>query len=191
MALTSSSDPLVWIDCEMTGLNPPIDRILSISCFITSHDLKLVDSVGFHAIIKTPRVVLNSMDEWCRNTHGRTGLTQACLVSTTTAEEASEGLLAYLKQHVPEKSKALLAGNSVHADKLFLMQQPWVPILDWLHYRIFDVSAIKEAARRWCSREVLGGVPVKELNHSAEDDVKESIEEARYYMGLFKQMSRS
>jgi len=95
-------------------------------------------------------------------------------------------LLDYLKRYVREPRVALLAGNSVHADKSFLLREPWTPVVEWLHYRILDVSAIKEGVRRWCAESVLDGVPRKKLRHTAEEDVKESIEEARYYMKLFE-----
>lgn len=175
----------------MTGLDPTTDRILSISCYITTSHLQLLDSKGYHAVISTPASVLDNMSPWCIETHGRTGLTQQCLASNTTPRRASADLLSYIKSHVHEPKQALLAGNSVHVDKLFLLQQPWNEVLEYLHYRIFDVSAIKEAVRRWCDEDtILKKAPVKKLNHSADDDVKESIEEARFYMGLFKRMGR-
>ncbi|KAK5084545.1 Phosphatidylinositol 3,4,5-trisphosphate-dependent Rac exchanger 2 protein [Lithohypha guttulata] len=169
MALTPSTNPLVWIDCEMTGLDPNTDRILSISCYITDHELNLIDKKGYHTIVSTPKSVLDAMGEWCQRTHTANGLVEACLSSSAiSAELASTQLLA------------------VHADKMFLMQQPWAPVLKHLHYRILDVSAIKEATRRWCNDDVLTGVPMKKLTHSADEDIRESIEEARYYMGLFR-----
>lgn len=189
MSTSRSTDPLVWIDCEMTGLDYTQDQVLSISCFVTDHELELLDTKGYHATIRASKEMLDNMSPWCVETHGRTGLTQACLSSTTAADTAATELLDYIKSYVPEARRALLAGNSVHADKMFLMQKPWEPVVEWLHYRLFDVSAMKEAARRWCSDEVLQGVPRKKLVHSAEDDIRESIEEARYYMKLFRRMS--
>lgn len=94
--------------------------------------------------------------------------------------------MRYMQQYIPEKGRALLAGNSVHADKMFLMQKPWEAVLRWLGYRIFDVSAMKEMVRRWGSEEVLKGVPVKKGRHEARADIEESLEEARYYMKLLK-----
>lgn len=175
----------------MTGLDYTKDQILSVSCFVTTHDLEMLDTKGYHATIHASKQMLDSMSPWCIETHGHTGLTQACLSSTTTAETAASGLLEYIQSHIPVARRALLAGNSVHADKMFLMQMPWTPVVEWLHYRLFDVSAIKEAARRWCSDEVLQDVPRKKLVHSAEDDIRESIEEARYYMKLFRGMGTS
>lgn len=192
MATTRSTDPLVWIDCEMTGLDPTNDQILSISCYITTHDLTFLDDKGYHAVVSTPKSILDAMGEWCQKTHTATGLVDACQSpSAIIAPQASNELLTYIKQHVPQARIALLAGNSVHADKMFLMKQPWSPILEHLHYRILDVSAIKEAVRRWGSEDVLRGVPRKKLTHNADDDIKESIEEARYYMSLFNQMGSS
>lgn len=173
----------------MTGLNSDTDSILSISCFITSHDLKLIEPEGYHAIISTPSTVLESMGEWCINTHTASGLVAACQgPSSIPAAQASKELMKYIKQYVPTSRNALLAGNSVHADKMFLMKQPWTPVLDYLHYRILDVSAIKEAARRWCSDSVLENAPMKKNAHTAREDILESLEEARYYMELFRKM---
>lgn len=173
----------------MTGLNPESDTILSISCFITSHDLNFVEPKGYHAVISTSALVLNGMDEWCTQTHTASGLVAACQAPTAIpVSQASEEVLAYIKQYVPDQRIALLAGNSVHADKMFLVKEPWKPIIDHLHYRILDVSAIKEAARRWCSDSVLERVPVKKNTHTAREDILESLQEARFYMGLFKQM---
>lgn len=189
MPVNSSTDPLVWIDCEMTGLNPTSDSILSIACYVTDYKLNLMEQNGCQAVIATPKSVLDNMGEWCQKTHGQNGLTEACLSSSAIpADKAASDILAYIRKHVPEARKALLAGNSVHADKMFLMQQPWAPVLDHLHYRLLDVSAIKEAARRWCSADILDQVPVKILTHSANEDILESIAEAKYYMSLFERL---
>ena len=123
---------------------------------------------------------MDEMDEWWTNTHRETGLTSAVIASTTTDEQAAEQLLAYIKKYIPEPRRALLAGNSVHADKAFLRLQPWKKVHDYLSYRILDVSTIKEAAKRWAP-EVAEGVPKKKLLHKAKDDILESIAEAKYY----------
>jgi oligoribonuclease (3'-5' exoribonuclease) len=178
----------------MTGLSPHpfgTDTILSVSCLITTADLTLLDTHGFDAIIHHSASQLSSMSPWCITTHGASGLTAQCLSSTTTAETAAADLLAYIQKHVPEKGAALLAGNSVHADKTFLMQKPWDPVVGWLHYRIFDVSAVKEMVRRWCKKEVLEAVPVKKATHTARKDIEESIEEARFYRGLLEKVTWS
>ena len=173
----------------MTGLDPAKDTILSIACFITDSDLDLVELGGCHAIIHHSREQLDSMSEWCIQHHGASGLTQQCCESNTTSEQASSEILSYIKQHVSQPGRALLAGNSIHAGKMFLMKPPWNRVLEHLHYRLFDVSACKEMVRRWCSDEVLAGAPIKQLTHTAREDVLESIEEARYYKGLFERMA--
>lgn len=165
----------------MTGLNPEIDHILEISCFITDANLHLLDTAGFHTVIHHPKSVLDAMNPWCIRTHGETGLTAAVLKSTTSAETAASSLLAYIQQYVPQKGVALLAGNSVHADRMFLAKDPYASVVGWLHYRILDVSAVKEGVRRWCSDEVLRDAPVKKGVHTARDDILESIAEMRFY----------
>ncbi|KAF2853027.1 oligoribonuclease-like protein [Plenodomus tracheiphilus IPT5] len=180
-----SKAPLVWVDCEMTGLDTDIDTIMSLAVFVTDADLNVVDEEGYEAIIHHSKEQLDRMGEWCVRHHGQSGLTQACIDSTTTAEEAAEGLLAYIKKYVPESRTGLLSGNSVHADKSFLVLPPYKIITDHLHYRILDVSSIKEAARRWAPKEVLKKIPRKQMLHEARADILESIEEARYYREVF------
>ncbi|KAL2436572.1 putative oligoribonuclease [Exophiala dermatitidis] len=172
----------------MTGLDPQTDTIMSIACILTTSDLQPLDSQGFEAVIQHSPAQLSKMSEWCVRTHGANGLTQQCLSSTTTAKVAAEALLAYIKHYIPESGRALLAGNSIHADKAFLTLPPWNIVLEHLHYRLFDVSAIKEMVRRWARPEVLEGAPKKQLKHSAREDILESIEEARYYKKLIEGM---
>lgn len=181
LARMRSNDPLVFIDCEMTGLDPEKETIMSIACFITDAQLKLQDEQGWESIIHHDKSTLDRMDEWCTRTHGASGLTAACIESTTTKEQAAEGLLEYVKKHVPERRRGLLAGNSIHCDRAFLSQPPYSRITDYLSYRILDVSSLKEAAKRWAPDEVLLGVPSKKLLHQAREDILESIEEAKYY----------
>lgn len=198
MANTAVSQPLVWIDCEvrtpdeplrghqlmitqMTGLDPDNDVIIEVFCIITNGNLEIVDEEGWGCTVHQSKERMDQMDEWCTKTHGETGLTSAVIASTTTAEVAAAELLAYVKKHVPEPRIALLAGNSVHADKAFLRRAPWAEVHDHLSYRILDVSTIKEAVKRWSSQEILKGVPEKKTLHQAKEDILESIEEARYY----------
>ena len=176
-----STDPLVFIDCEMTGLDPEKETIMSMACFITDAQLELRDEQGWESIIHHDKSTLDRMDEWCTKTHGASGLTAACIASTTTSEQAADGLHEYIKKYVGEGRRGLLAGNSVHCDKAFLSKAPYNRITDYLSYRILDVSSLKEAARRWAPGEVLLGVPSKKLLHQAREDILESIEEARYY----------
>lgn len=165
----------------MTGLDSDTDTILQICCFITDAHLRLLEPTGFETTIHHPKHILDSMSPWCIDTHGRTGLTAAVLASTTTPEAAATDLLSYIREYVPQPRMAVLAGNSVYADKAFLARGPYASVLDWLHYRILDVSAIKEAARRWGSEELLGAVPAKREVHLAKEDILESIEEMRFY----------
>lgn len=185
MPESRSIQPLVWIDCEMTGLDTSKDTIMSLACFITDANLNLLDETGYEAVIHHSQSQLDQMGEWCTTHHRQSGLSQACLDSATTAETAAEELLAYIKQYVPERKRALLAGNTVHADKMFLVLAPWTPVVKYLHYRIFDVSAIKEAARRWAPMDLLKGSPMKAGKHEAKADILESIAEARYYKQVF------
>ncbi|AEO54216.1 hypothetical protein MYCTH_2106971 [Thermothelomyces thermophilus ATCC 42464] len=160
------SDALVWIDCEvlftlslarqatdqslqMTGLDPDSDSIIEIYCLITDGQLNLLDECGWGTVVHQPRERMAMMDEWCTRVHGDSGLTAAVIESTVTPQQAADGLLAYIQKYVPQKGTALLAGNSVHADRAFLRKAPYNKVLDHLHYRILDVSSIKEAARRW------------------------------------------
>lgn len=169
----------------MTGLDLEKDTIMSLACFITDHELNLVDEQGYEAVIQHSKEQLDAMGPWCRDHHGVSGLTEACLSSSTSAETAALEVLGYIQKHVPEKRRALLAGNTVHADKAFLNKEPWVKVIRHLHHRILDVSAIKEAARRWAPEEVLKKSPWKAGKHEAKADILESIEEARYYRKAF------
>jgi oligoribonuclease (3'-5' exoribonuclease) len=164
----------------MTGLNPDTEEIIEIFCIITTGTLEVLDEEGWGTVVHLPRERMDQMDDWCTKTHRDSGLTAKVLESTVTPEQAADGLLAYIQKYVPEKG-ALLAGNSVHADRAFLRQGPYKKVLDHLHYRILDVSSIKEAARRWCDKKITNKVPKKKGLHQARDDILESIEEARYF----------
>lgn len=169
----------------MTGLDTDNDTIMSLAVFVTDADLNVLDEDGYEAIVHHSKEQLDKMGEWCVRHHGQSGLTQACLDSSTTAKEAAEGLLAYIKKYVPERRVGLLSGNSVHADKSFLVLPPYKIVTDHLHYRILDVSSIKEAARRWAPKDVLKKIPKKKMLHEARADILESIEEAKYYREVF------
>lgn len=187
MPESRSKHPLVWIDCEMTGLDLSKDTVMSLCCFVTDAQLNLLDETGYEAVIHHSQAQLDAMGEWCTAQHGKTGLTAACLASDKSAEQVAEELLAYIQKYCPERKKALLAGNTVHADRAFLVQQPYTPVMKWLHHRILDVSAIKEAAKRWAPVEVLKKSPPKAGKHEARADILESIAEARYYQRAFFQ----
>jgi oligoribonuclease len=171
----------------MTGLDYDNDEIIEIACFITDADLNVLDAEGFETVIHQSEDRMNAMDEWCRKTHAKSGLTAAVIASDVTAETAAADLLEYVKKYVPDRRRALLAGNSVHADRAFLRRQPYNQVIDHLHHRILDVSTIKEAARRWSSDETLKATPQKRGLHEAKADILESIEEAKFYRKVFFQ----
>ena len=169
----------------MTGLDTDKDTIMSLACFITDYELNMLDEQGYEVVIHHTKEQLDNMGEWCQSHHGSSGLTQACLDSTITAEQAAEELMTYIQSHVPERKKALLAGNTVHADQRFLRKEPYRKVVSFLHHRIFDVSAIKEAAKRWSDEAVLKKSPQKAGKHEAKADILESIAEAKYYKEQF------
>ena len=169
----------------MTGLDPDYDTILSISCFVTDAQLNILDHQGWDAVIHHDKAILAKMGEWCTKTHGDSGLTAASIESNTTPEQAADGLLDYIRKFISEPRQGLLAGNSVHCDKAFLVKPPYAKVIEYLHYRILDVSSLKEAARRWAPDEDLMKVPPKKTLHQARDDILESIEEAKYYRDAF------
>ncbi|KAL2020155.1 hypothetical protein VTK56DRAFT_8679 [Thermocarpiscus australiensis] len=189
-AAPRQQDALVWIDCEMTGLNPDMDAIIEIHCLITDGQLELLDDAGWGTVVHQTGERMALMDEWCTRVHGESGLTEAVIASTVSPEQAADGLLAYIKSFVPDKGAALLAGNSVHADRAFLRKEPYKKVLDHLHYRILDVSTLKEAARRWCP-EIASAAPPKKGLHKAKQDILESIEEAKYYRATIFQVPRT
>ncbi|KAI0485226.1 ribonuclease H-like protein [Xylariaceae sp. FL0804] len=180
-ATEAGSEPLVWIDCEMTGLDPDREEIIEIFCIITTGQLEVVDAAGWGTVVHQPQSRMDLMDAWCTATHGASGLTAAVVASSVTPQQAADGLLAYVRRHVPTRGVALLAGNSVHADRAFLRRGPYAAVTDHLHHRLLDVSSLKEAARRWCPRGVIKRAPTKKGLHQAREDILESIEEARYY----------
>ncbi|KAF8967952.1 ribonuclease H-like domain-containing protein [Flammula alnicola] len=176
--LDFNAGPMVWIDCEMTGLNPHKDQIIEIAVLITNGNLDIVDE-GIEYVIKTDKTYLDGMDAWCTEQHGRSGLTKACLESPHTLEFVSKTVLDYIKKWIPTERIGVLAGNSVHADRMFLAAH-MPEVLDWLHYRIVDVSSVKELSRRWYAQR---GIPPKttETSHRALDDIRGSIKELQWY----------
>ncbi|KAJ9157358.1 Ribonuclease H-like protein [Pleurostoma richardsiae] len=178
--MASHAAPLVWIDCEMTGLDPDSDEIIEIFCLLTDGNLELIDPAGWGTVVHQPKARMDLMDDWCTRTHRDSGLTAAVISSAVTPEEAAEGLLAYIQKYIPQRRVALLAGNSVHADRAFLRKEPYRKVVDHLHHRLMDVSTIKEAAKRWCP-EIARRAPSKAGLHQAKQDIIESIEEAKYF----------
>jgi oligoribonuclease len=171
------TDRLVWIDCEMTGLDLTRDALVEIACIVTDGELAAVDD-GIDVIIKPPAEALDTMPEIVREMHTTSGLL-AELPSGVTLAEAQEQVLAYIRQHVPESRKVPLCGNSIATDRSFLARD--MPELnDFLHYRMVDVSSIKELARRWYPRAYFASPP-KHGGHRALADIVESIRELQYY----------
>jgi oligoribonuclease len=175
--MANGSDRLVWIDCEMTGLDPATDEIVEIACIVTEGDLTELDP-GISLVIKPSDAPLAAMDEIVVRMHTESGLIEE-IPSGMTLAEAEALVLAYVRQHVPDARKAPLAGSSVYVDRGFLSK--YMPDLDaHLHYRLVDVSSIKEIVRRWFPR-VYYATPEKKGNHRALGDIRESIAELRYY----------
>jgi len=169
------------MDLEMSGLDPDRERILEIATLVTDAELEILGE-GPELVIHQPDALLEAMDEWNTQHHGASGLTDKVRASTVTEAEAQEQTLAFLREHTQARV-APLAGNSVHQDRLFLAR--YMPELhDFLHYRNCDVSTIKELARRWAPA-VFEARPKKKGSHRALDDIRESIEELRYYRERF------
>jgi len=175
--IDSKSDRIVWIDCEMTGLDFVNDLLVEVACIVTDSDLNELDE-GFEAVIKVPQEKLETMDLVVTNMHTASGLIYD-IQHGVTLEEAEQQLFDYITSHVPESFKAPLAGSSVYVDRIFLRRD--MPRVDsYLHYRIIDVSSIKELARRWYSRTYYAN-PLKTGNHRALGDTRDSINELKYY----------
>ncbi|CAG8455042.1 10177_t:CDS:2 [Dentiscutata heterogama] len=183
-----ADDPLVWIDCEMTGLDVESDHIIEIAVLITDGKLNIL-AEGPVLVINQSQETMDKMNDWCKQHHGdvssiyiliqQSGLTAKVLSSTITTSDASAQILEFLKKHIPKKGISPLAGNSVYADKMFLKKE-MPEMVDWLHYRIIDVSSIKELCRRWYP-SIFETVPKKNSNHRALEDIKESIDELKFY----------
>ena len=172
------SDLLVWIDCEMTGLDLARDKLIEVAAIVTGPDLKPLDD-GIDVIINADGSDLDGMLDIVRAMHDRSGLTEAVRASTVSVTAAEDIILGYIKGHVPEPRSAPLCGNSIATDRGFLARD--MPRVDaHLHYRMIDVSSIKELCRRWYPR-VYFGQPPKGLAHRALADIRESIRELEYY----------
>jgi oligoribonuclease len=172
------NDRLVWIDCEMTGLDLKNDVLLEIAALVTDSELNILDE-GVDIVVNATDEQLAGMIDFVRDMHAKSGLTDAVRASTISVADAEAQVLAYVKTHVREARKAPLCGNSIATDRGFLALQ--MPELEgWLHYRMVDVSSVKELARRWYPRAYFAS-PEKNGGHRALADIKESIEELRYY----------
>jgi oligoribonuclease len=169
---------LVWIDCEMTGLDLRRDALIEVAAVVTNPDLEPLDE-GIDVIIHAHDDILDTMVPFVRDMHASSGLTDAVRASTTNLGDAEKLVLDYVKSHVPEAKSAPLCGNSIATDRGFLSRD--MPDLDdHLHYRMIDVSSLKELAKRWYPR-VYQSQPEKGLAHRALADIRESIVELAYY----------
>ncbi|WP_438387527.1 oligoribonuclease [Actinopolyspora saharensis] len=172
------NDRLVWIDCEMTGLELGKDALIEIAALVTDADLNILGE-GVDVVIHADEETLGGMPEVVREMHDRSGLTEEVRRSQVTLAQAEQQVLEYLRQHVPDGRSAPLAGNSIATDRGFIARD--MPELDqYLHYRMVDVSSIKELCRRWYPR-IYYAQPEKGLAHRALADVRESIRELAYY----------
>ena len=177
LAPAKATDRIVWVDCEMTGLDLGSDALVEIACVITDANLAELDE-GVTVVIRPPDSAFDAMPDLVRDMHTASGLITEIPGGTTLAE-AEQVVLDYVKKHVPDTRKAPLAGSSVYVDRGFLARD--MPELDaHLHYRLIDVSSIKELVRRWYPR-VYFNSPPKTGNHRALADTRESIAELRYY----------
>ena len=173
----ANSDRLVWIDCEMTGLYPEKDELVEIAAIVTDGELNELDA-GISFVIKCNDAALQQMDDFVINMHTESDLINE-IPNGIALADAEAQVLTYVMQHVPEPRKAPLAGSSVYTDRGFLAK--YMPELDnHLHYRLVDVSSIKELVRRWYPRAYFA-LPEKHGNHRALGDIRESIAELRYY----------
>ncbi len=171
------SDRLVWIDCEMTGLDLGADALIEVAALVTDFELNVLGE-GIDVIIKPSPEALDQMIDFVRSMHEKSGLLDELDAGTTLAD-AEEQVLAYIKEHCPDGSRPPLAGNTVATDRAFLARDMQA-LESFLHYRIVDVSSIKELSRRWFPRAYFAA-PTKRGNHRALADIQESIEELRYY----------
>ena len=171
----AASAPLVWIDMEMSGLDPESCHILEIASVVTTGSLELI-AEGPDLVVHQPDEVLDAMDEWCTQHHGASGLTEAVRTSGVSLEEAEGRTLEFLSEHT-RAGASPLCGNSVWQDRRFIIR--YMPALErFLHYRIVDVSSVKELVRRWYPGVV---PPTKRESHRALDDIRESIDELKFY----------
>jgi oligoribonuclease len=178
--MTFSANNLIWIDCEMTGLDPEKERLIEIATIVTDSDLNTIAEGPVIAIHQSNELI-NNMDSWNTKQHNGSGLITRVKESRINEKEAESIILDFLKQYVPQ-GKSPMCGNTVYQDRRFLTR--YMPEFEkYFHYRLLDVSTLKELALRWAPK-IYGGMQ-KESKHLALDDIRESIEELRYYRENF------
>lgn len=176
--MSNANDRLVWIDCEMTGLDPQIDELVEVAVFVTDFELNVLDTEGLSVVIKPSQAALDHMNDFVTEMHRTSGLAEEIPHGISLAY-AQQQVLDYVKRFVPAAKQAPLAGNTIGTDRMFLAR--YMPELDeFLHYRNIDVSTFKELARRWYPR-IYFQSPEKHGGHRAAADILESIRELRYY----------
>jgi oligoribonuclease len=175
-----STDRLVWVDCEMTGLDLGKDALIEVAALVTDADLHVLGD-GVDVVISAPEATVDGMEKVVADMHATSGLTALVRQSTTTVADAEQLVLDYVRNYVSDARSVPLCGNSIATDRAFISRD--MPELDrFLHYRMIDVSSIKELCRRWYPR-VYFAQPPKGLAHRALADIRESIRELRYYRG--------
>src|SRR5690554_3751914 len=175
LAMADTSPPLIWIDMEMTGLDPDTEHVLEIATLVTSGELEIL-AEGPDIVVHQSDAILDNMGEWCTDHHGQSGLTAQCRASTISLAVAEQQTLEFLREHC-EPGQSPLCGNTIGQDRRFMARH--MPVLEaFFHYRNIDVSTIKELARRWYP--ALEGYPKSE-SHRAMGDSRESLAELRYY----------
>ncbi|MDV6343086.1 oligoribonuclease [Nitrosomonas sp. Is37] len=178
--MAQDSNNLIWIDMEMTGLNPDHDRIIEIALVVTDSQLNMVAEAPV-LVVSQPIAILNGMDKWNQSTHAKSGLIDKVKVSSITEVQAEAIMLTFLKDHVPSATSPM-CGNSICQDRRFLARA--MPQLEaYFHYRNLDVSTIKELAKRW-KPGIMAGLN-KESKHEALADIYDSIKELKYYREHF------
>ncbi|WP_237224047.1 oligoribonuclease [Rothia nasisuis] len=175
--MSTSTERIVWIDCEMTGLSLETDALIEVAALVTDSELNILGT-GVDVVISPEPEALEQMGDFVRSMHTASGLLDD-LEQGVTLAEAQAQVLDYVKQWVPEPGKAVLGGNSVGTDKTFLMRD-MPELVGYLHYRVIDVSTIKELSKRWFEKAAYNS-PEKTGNHRALGDIQDSIDELRYY----------
>ncbi len=171
---------LVWVDMEMSGLNPATDVVLEAAILLTNKDLEIV-AEGPSLIIQQPAELFQKMDSWNQNHHSKSGLWKSVLESKVTLKDAEDAIMDFLKAHISPRQSPL-CGNSIAQDRMFLMRY-MTEVNEYLHYRMIDVSTIKELVKRWYPQGP--AAPAKTNQHRALDDIRESVNELRYYREHF------